>query len=178
MFLRDPDLGEAVCGLCEGPPHPHPPSHAGLCAAPAWGRQQTRRQRAGGPLPSCGRQQCDEQPPRPSSTSAQKQGALPTTSLSTFLWRRCNLDSPRLQPEAPLLICHWQTFDKGVSLPAPGNQLGLYWALENLECNCSLQATSSTVGVADAVAQKISAGSPHHPAASLGVRRPGQARVI
>ena len=49
---------------------------------------------------------------------------------------------------------------------------------ENLEHNCSLQATSSTVGVADAVAQKISAGSPHHPAASLGVRRPGRARAI
>lgn len=28
---------------------PQPPSHAGLCAAPGWGRQQTRHQRAGGP---------------------------------------------------------------------------------------------------------------------------------
>lgn len=85
---------------------PDPPSQAGLCAAPGWGRQQTRCQRVGS-LPSCGRQQCDEQPPCPSSTSAQKQGALPTPSLSALLWRRSNLDSPRLQPEAPLLICHW-----------------------------------------------------------------------
>lgn len=176
MFLRDPDLGEAVCGLCEGPPHILHHTGGSALRQPGAGSRHAVRER--GALPSCGRRQCNEQPPRPSSTSAQKQGALPTTSLSTFLWRRCNLDSPRLQPEAPLLICHWQTFDKGVSLPAPGNQLGLYWALENLECNCSLQATSSTVGVADAVAQKISAGSPHHPAASLGVRCPGRARVI
>ena len=26
MFLRDPNLGEAVCGLCEGPP-PHTLQH-------------------------------------------------------------------------------------------------------------------------------------------------------
>lgn len=104
MLLRDPDLGEALCGLCEGPPHSlHHTLGSALRQAGAGSRHAVRER---GALPSCGRRQCDEQPPCPSSTSAQKQGALPTPSLSALLWRRSNLDSPRLQPEAPLLICH------------------------------------------------------------------------
>ena len=102
-------LGEAVRGLCKGPPPPHPPAHArSVLRQPGAGSRHTSRVQVA--LLSCGHQQCDEQPPCPSSSSAQKQGALPMPSLSALLWegqRRSNLDSPRLYPEAPLLICHW-----------------------------------------------------------------------
>ena len=46
--LRECFSGTLTSGRLRGTP-PHPPSHAGLCDAPGWGRQQTRRQRAGGP---------------------------------------------------------------------------------------------------------------------------------
>lgn len=107
MFLRDPDLGEAVRGLCKGPPHTLQHMLGLRCASLGQAADTSRVQVA---LPSCGCQQCDEQPPCPSSTSAQEQGAFPTPSLSALLWegqRRSNLDSPRLYPEAPLLICQW-----------------------------------------------------------------------
>ena len=107
-FLGTLTSGRLSVASARDPPT-HPPAHApSALRQPGAGSGHASRVQVA--LPSCGRQQCDEQPPCPSSTSAQKQGALLMPSLSALLWegqRRTNLDSPRLYPEARFLIGRW-----------------------------------------------------------------------
>ena len=160
MLLRDPDLGEAA----RDPPTPSITRWALRCAR--LGQAADTPSESGGPsllvdtgnainsllvppLPQLRSRGPSRRPASPLSFGEEATWILPGCSQKP---RFLSATGRSLTKECPFL--HLET------------SWGCTGPWENLQHNCSLQATSSTVGVADAVAQKISAGSPHHPWAS------------